>query len=111
MCDWVKKNSKTDTVIPKKIQEYIVQNYSNSELSSTLLGDVFNLSPGYLSRLFKEATGIGIPDFINMVRIEKAKTLLIESSQSTREISTAVGYNVYHSFFNPPQITFLEKLY
>jgi len=98
ICDWVKKNSKTDTIIPKKIQEYIMQNYSNPELSSTLLGDVFNLSPGYLSRLFKEATGIGIPDFINMVRIEKAKALLTESTQSAQEISTEVGYNVYHSF-------------
>lgn len=50
------------------------------------------MTPAYMSRLFKERTGYGLLDYINKVRIEKAKVLLNENSYSIQEIALKVGF-------------------
>lgn len=80
-----------------KIKEYIDNNLSE-DLSLVALGDVFKLNPAYLSTLFKGAHGIGVVDYINKSRIEKAKHLLRNTSMSIKDISDEVGFMNYNSF-------------
>lgn len=55
-----------------KIQEYIVRNYEDAELNLTAAANHFGFNPSYLSRKFKEETGVSFIDFLTAVRMKQA---------------------------------------
>ncbi|MFQ9151170.1 MAG: helix-turn-helix transcriptional regulator [Blautia sp.] len=57
------------------------------------------LSKSYLSSLFKKATGSGVVEYLQHIRIERACELLTDTSLPITEISFQVGYTGL-SFFN-----------
>ena len=50
------------------------------------------LSSSYLSKLFKTEMKINLSVYINNVRVEKSKLLLLDSSLSIVEVATMVGF-------------------
>jgi AraC-like DNA-binding protein len=76
-----------------RISAYLQQNYADPDLSLTKVAGVFNLSPTYLSGFFKEQTGENFLNYVNTLRIEAAKKLLVEQSISLQEIAAQVGYS------------------
>lgn len=88
--------------IGDEISAYIKENFSDPDLNVSKLGEVFNMTPTYLSKIYKKETGDSILHAINMARIEASKKLLIESNLSVNEISEKVGYlycNAFIRFF------------
>lgn len=61
-------------------------------LSLELLAERVCLSPTYFSKLFKLETGTCFSDYLIQIRIDKAKELLIRTSNTIKEISLKVGY-------------------
>ena len=53
----------------------------------------------YFSRLFKEIVGINFKDYLERERIEMASHLLSNEEMSITEISYAVGFNSFSSFW------------
>ena len=51
-----------------------------------------NLSPSYFSKLFKTETGINYSTYLNQVRVEKSKELLLNEDLTLVEISNLVGF-------------------
>lgn len=85
-----------------QIDTYIEANYSNPDLNVSKLGEVFNMTSAYLSKLYKQETGNTILYAINRVRIDASKQLLTETSMSIHEVSEKVGYlysNAFIRFF------------
>ena len=82
----------------RKAQGLIDENYCNriglSEISSLLY-----VSPGYLSKLFKEETGSNFTTYLNGVRIKKSKTLLINENVKCYQVAKCVGYE-NSAYFN-----------
>lgn len=76
----------------RKVTEYIVNNIEQ-ELNLEGIANNFNLSPYYFSRSFKECMGCNLIDYINMIRIKKAKELLKKNEMSIKEIGYTVGYS------------------
>ena len=74
-----------------KVMEYINQNYSK-KLSLQDLADRVYLSRSYLSSLFKKETGDSITNYINRVRVEKSKALLVGSTVSLAEVAHLCGF-------------------
>lgn len=74
------------------IKNYI-SNHFNSNISLLSVADAFHLNPSYLSRIFKNTTGIRIGDYIMSIRMEKAKQLLSNKAHDISEVSMRVGYN------------------
>ena len=72
------------------VKNYISLNYS-SELTLNSIGKTFCISPGYLGKLFKQQEGINLSNYIQMIRIEKAKELILSSDYHTYEIGERVG--------------------
>lgn len=64
-----------------RICEYIKKNYSNSELNLTYAANTFNFNPSYLSRRFKEETGMSFIDFLTKCRMERALELAANKVQ------------------------------
>jgi len=71
---------------------YIQENYQKP-ISLKELSDLFSIRPDMLSRLFKKEIGIGPAFFICMIRIEKAKRLLLDPTQRIKDICYIVGFS------------------
>ncbi|SHI02521.1 helix-turn-helix domain-containing protein [Clostridium grantii] len=85
-------NEKTEKIAySKEINSYIEENYSNSDLNISTLAEHFNLTPSYLSKLYKMETDEGILTYINKIRVDKSKSLLLETDQCISEIAEKVG--------------------
>ena len=57
------------------------------------LADRFLVSPRHLSRIFKAVTGSTIHSYVQQVRIERAKPLLISTDLPAREIAQMLGFS------------------
>ena len=86
----------TGSIIPQ-IKNYIEANIC-SDLSLKKIAAEFLMNPSYLSHIFKKETGTGYIDYVISLRVEKAKTILINSRCSIDTVSTMVGYNDYRYF-------------
>lgn len=75
-----------------EIMAYIRENYTNTDLNIVYVAEKFNLTPAYLSRIFKKETGVGPAEYLQTIRLEAAKELLTSSDLTIREISEIVGY-------------------
>lgn len=84
------KEKRNDDVI-LKIQQYI-GDHLNEDLSLVKLGEIAFFNPSYLSRFFKQATGSNLSDYINTVKMTKAKELLTRNDLKVHEIATRVGF-------------------
>ncbi|MFC5405642.1 response regulator [Cohnella soli] len=79
------------------LNDYI-ENHIADDLSLARLAEVVHLNPVYLSRLYIQATGVGISDYVNMCRLEKSKDLLKNTHYKIYEIAGMVGYDSVLSF-------------
>jgi two-component system response regulator YesN len=79
------------------IHEFIAEHLSEN-LSLVRLAEQVYLNPCYLSRLYKQATGMNLSNYIDIVRIEKAKELLNHKNMKIYEVADAVGYETPASF-------------
>lgn len=77
--------------------DYISQNYANN-INLEMTATYVNKSKNYFSYLFKKELGISFIEYLNQVRIDKAKKLLDTTDDRTYEISEAVGYSDYKYF-------------
>ncbi|NMA96023.1 MAG: helix-turn-helix transcriptional regulator, partial [Clostridiales bacterium] len=76
-----------------QVMAYIEQNFTDVNLSVGLIGEQFNLTSAYLSRRFKDFTGMTIFEYLTQRRIEKAKELLSYTENTLDEISERVGFS------------------
>ncbi|HPT77937.1 MAG TPA: response regulator [Candidatus Atribacteria bacterium] len=90
--DQLRNNTDNDKRIVNQIMQCIQQEYMKDLTLEYLSGKVY-LSPAYTSTLFKKETGLTITNYINSVRMEKAKELLKNTNMKIVDICPAVGYS------------------
>lgn len=72
----------------------ILEQEYNKNFEMERIADTIGMSANYLSRLFKQETGMTITDFLIDIRIEKAKQFLTDHPNlKNYEISMLVGYS------------------
>lgn len=80
----------------------LVRTYVRSHIASPVplvaLSKMACMSTSKLTNCFKRAYGVTISEYMQMVRIEKSKELLLHSNRGIKEIAQAVGYNKHASF-------------
>lgn len=84
----------------KPINECIQYIYAHIKERITVdtLAEHIGLSTNYISRLFKEKTGISVSDFIREKKIEKAQNLLKYSDYSSIEIANYLSFSSQSHF-------------
>lgn len=96
--DVSKKNKRSNnTELINWIIDYINQNYNN-EIFLDLVAEKVGISSKYLSRFFKEQTGVNFVDYVNRLRVNKAKEHLKNIDIKITEIPTLVGVNNMSTF-------------
>lgn len=83
-------NEKTNKLVESAIN-LIHSNYSKDITLDCIASKIF-ITPGYLSQLFKQETGINFLSYLNQYRIKKAKEYLTETFLKTYEIAYKVGF-------------------
>jgi two-component system, response regulator YesN len=70
-----------------------VQDHYMEEITLGDVSHIVNISPHYLSKLFKDETGTTFILYVTTVRLEKAKELLKHGCFSIKEVCYRVGYS------------------
>lgn len=65
-------NIEEDNCSIAKIKEYIMKNYMEPDINLTSIAQHFCFNTCYLSRMFKQKTGMGLSDFLMKCRMERA---------------------------------------
>lgn len=85
----------------KRIVKYIDKNYS-ADLKLEFLSEIFNYNSAYLGKVFKSYTGVSFNTYLDTVRINHAKKLLLEDKIKVYQVCERVGYkniDYFHSKF------------
>ncbi|UOQ44215.1 response regulator transcription factor [Halobacillus salinarum] len=75
-----------------RLLQYIDEHYAEP-LSLTVLAENFHFNSSYLSSYFSTHHNVGFSDYLNQVRIEKAKQILQSTSVAVSQVSDMVGYS------------------
>lgn len=77
--------------IVRRVNEYLEAHYQDGTL--TKCAERVSLSPTYLSRIFKEKSGISFSDRLLQIRMERACDLLSDSMHRGYDVAYDVGYD------------------
>ncbi len=72
--------------------DYIKKNYDKPR-SLDGMSKYLGLNKSYFSHLFKKETGKTYSQFVNQIRVEKSKELIVSTNLSLLDIALSVGYN------------------
>lgn len=75
----------------ERIIRYMHQNVSG-KITLSELAELVSMSPFYMSKTFKVATGYTIIEYFNKLKIDKSKELLIEGNKKIKEVAQELGF-------------------
>lgn len=81
----------TDSVIRRACQ-YVLEHIEENNTLEVIANEVY-LNKDYLSRLFKQKTGLNLLDYVTKAKMEHAKQLLGTGKYKNYEISERLGYS------------------
>ena len=82
----------------KEIKEYISLHYYQ-KITMEHLCKLIKVSPQHLCRIIKQNTGMRPMEYINNIRIDKAKIQLKDTNKSLKDVAISCGYENYNYFF------------
>lgn len=93
---YLNKNTSDRDYKIERIKSFIQRNYNTASLD--LIAEEMCLSPKYISRMFKEKTGMSYRTFHVNAKMSAAKELLKDTAFSIDQISYKLGYQNPESF-------------
>ncbi|KOF57789.1 MULTISPECIES: AraC family transcriptional regulator [Clostridium] len=96
ICDYHFEFSQKSNIV-KEIIAYMNKNYMNN-ISLYKISKNMYLSPVYISKIFKEETGVSPINYLIKIRLEKAKALLKDTTLTVKTIAKSVGYDDAYYF-------------
>lgn len=91
-------HNKTDEKFLKKLDEEILKNITDTDLSVESLAEIMNMSRSTLYRKIKDISNLSPNELINIVRLKKAAELLLNEDYKIYEIAEMVGYKSQTNF-------------
>ncbi|UUZ97347.1 helix-turn-helix domain-containing protein [Paenibacillus sp. P25] len=99
VCGFVSEHKKSQNVRSlEDIVELLHEAFPQADLCLDSVADRMNISKGYLSQFFKEQTGVNFSDYLEDLRMSKAKELLAKTNLPVYEIAERVGYSSSNTF-------------
>ncbi len=81
-----------------RIKSYIIDNYSDPNLSLSSISAEFEFSEAYLTRVFRKVESTTIAVYISYLRIENAKRLLRDTTKTIADIALECGFTSSTAF-------------
>lgn len=76
----------------EKIRRFIAENYA-TPLTREQIAAELGVTPGYVSRIFRQQSGLALWDHVNAYRVARACELLEHSDLTITEVAFTVGFN------------------
>lgn len=88
------RTSKAKYSSRQKVEEVInyIESNLNRKLTVSHLAQAVDLSPDYLSAIFKSCTGYPLMQYVNKCRIDKAKIYLDEGIYKVKDVAALLGF-------------------
>jgi AraC-like DNA-binding protein len=83
-------NRKHEMVV-ETVTKIVLNNFSDVDMDLTSLSGMMKMSSKQLSKIFRENTGLSLPDYISAVRMQKAAELLETTDLSIGKIAARTG--------------------
>ncbi len=80
------------------IKQLMEENYCQPDFSIAVIAEKYHVSVSRMSVLFKKELNVGFAEYLWLLRMNKAKELLLNTDLSIDEISVTVGYTNTSSF-------------
>lgn len=80
-----------------KVEQYIMNNLDKPLLCTDIAKAVY-LSPDYITRIFQKEKGMSLKEYITLIKMNTAKSLLITTSLPVSIIAAKVGYDNFSHF-------------
>jgi ligand-binding sensor domain-containing protein/signal transduction histidine kinase/DNA-binding response OmpR family regulator len=91
-------HNKTDEKFLKKLDQEILKNLTDPDLSVESLAEIMNMSRSTLYRKIKDISNLSPNELINIVRLKRAAELLLNENYKIYEIAEMVGYKSQTNF-------------
>lgn len=99
LCHIQKSNLEQNTLdLELKVKRFVEKNYTDPQLSLSMVASRFQISEVYLSKLFKQSFGQNFSKYVESLRLNEAARLLEDGNMSIAQIAERVGYNSPQSF-------------
>lgn len=86
-------NLEDDINEDNSIELFISENYMNPDLCITMISDKLGMTTKQVSEGINRKFNITFPFYLNLIRINEAKRLLLETDKKIIDIAIEVGYN------------------
>ena len=83
---------------PEEIQNYLMEHYTNPDLSAADVAEFAGINKAHLGMIFKQHFGMTYIEYLSDLRLEKARELLAETDEPITKIAQEVGYYDHSSF-------------
>lgn len=70
-----------------------IQNHYRENINRDQIASIAFITPNYLSKRFSAEVGINIREYVNEIRVDEAKRLLITTDKTISEIAGEVGFD------------------
>jgi len=91
-------DGKTKSKYVSFAKKYVNEHYAESISLKDISKEIY-IHDAYFSKLFNEEVGEGFNSYVNRIRIEHAKKMLLYTEHQLKDISDMVGFQS-HSYFN-----------
>lgn len=95
--DWELREQEHLGPLTTAARRYLEEQYAQADLTAAEVAQHINVSPSYLSRMFKQEMGVTITDFLTKIRMREAMRLL-NTDLMIYEVAERVGYHSQHYF-------------
>ena len=100
LCGLVQKKKETEkNDVPKRIVEFMKENYSDPDFYMTTLVEEFGLSDKTIAKLIKGYQNMTFSEYLEELRLEKALSLLDNPANNIRYVASASGFSSENTFF------------
>lgn len=79
--------------VAARAKQLIDESFTDPLMGLYLVSEQLNVSNSYLSTAFKNAYGVSLMQYLNRLRVEHAKKLILETPMSIKEIALASGFS------------------
>lgn len=90
--EFIEQENKDISEEISNIKNWIRSNY-NQSITVAKIAELFHYNPDYLSNMFKKTAHISLKKYINEIRINEAKNILVSTSYSLKEIAFQCAFN------------------
>lgn len=94
-----------NSVLVGRVRGYVSEHLAE-ELSLDRVAAAVSISPSYLSKVFKDVSGVNFVSYVTEVRIQESQRLLQQSGATIQEIGKLVGFNTPAYFIHQFRVRF-----